>query len=117
MSSLLVGATDDSAPVVCSTLEDVVVTSLVVVSTDDTSDDSVVAAEELSAGADEELGVDAGSQSNPTLWIPISQSSSSPFCGIWKDTDTAPPHCEFFTLLPPLEHDSVCLQDEPSGMS
>jgi hypothetical protein len=77
----------------------------------------VAAVDVLSAVVEDGVGVEAGWQSNLTLSISTSQSSSLPCSGILKDTEIAPPHWEFFTLLPPLEHDSVCLQDEPSGIS
>lgn len=32
-------------------------------------------------------------------------------------TFLAPPHWEFFTVLPDLEQEERCLQVEPSGMS
>lgn len=62
-------------------------------------------------------GLDAGLQSNPMLWMPISQGWSPPCSGIWNATDFAPPHCVFWTVDPAAEHDAVCLHVDPSGMS
>jgi hypothetical protein len=57
-------------------------------------------------------------QSNPIECIPTSHSLFPlPLLGgIWNETDLAPPHWVFSTVVPSELQEAVCLQVEPSGM-
>lgn len=74
------------------------------------AEDRETVTEGIDGGLDGMLG---GPQSKLTRWIPTSQSEWSESLGIWKVTEVAPPHCEFLTVVPDLEHGAVCLHTSP----
>lgn len=92
-ASLLVEAADVSATELVSTLGTDSVDWAVendsrLEANEEASDEGAVVEEVV----EEVVGVEGGSQSKPTLWMPTSQSSSVACSGFCKVTETAPPH-------------------------